>query len=164
MRNNLVSVLAILSLIFWSCDSNRVYDSYKSLPNEWNKDSIVSFKVNKLDTTSTYNLFLNVRNNADYKYANLFLITEMQFPKGKVIIDTLEYKMANPDGSWLGDGFGDVKENKLWYKEGVRFTESGTYQISIRQAMRKNGSVEGIENLDGITDVGFRIEKNIQNK
>jgi hypothetical protein len=29
----------------------------------------------------------------------------------------------------------------------------------IWQAMRKNGSVNGIKKLTGITDVGFRIEK-----
>jgi hypothetical protein len=27
--------------------------------------------------------------------------------------------------------------------------------------MRQNGSVEGVKLLDGITDVGFRIEPNI---
>ena len=71
--------------------------------------------------------------------------------------------MALPNGEWLGTGFGDVKESKLWYKEGVKFTEPGEYQVNIRQAMRKNGNVSGIENLEGITDVGFRIEKTTQN-
>ena len=66
--------------------------------------------------------------------------------------------MAAPDGSWLGTGFGDVKENKLWYKKNVRFTEPGEYEVRIKQAMRKNGEVDGIDNLKGITDVGFRIE------
>ena len=71
--------------------------------------------------------------------------------------------MARPDGEWLGTGFGDVKENKLWYKEHVRFKEPGEYRVNIRHAMRKNGEVNGIQNLDGITDVGFRIEKTTQN-
>lgn len=83
----------------------------------------------------------------------------MQFPNGKVISDTLEYEMTKPNGEWLGTGFGDVKENKLWYKENVKFYESGDYCVRIKQAMRKNGQVEGIEDLQGITDVGFRIEK-----
>ena len=78
---------------------------------------------------------------------------------GKVISDTLEYEMAYPNGDWMGQGFGDVYESKLWYKENVRFPETGTYQFKIRQAMRKNGNVNGISELQGITDVGFRIEK-----
>ena len=66
--------------------------------------------------------------------------------------------MTKPNGEFLGSGYGDIKENKLWYKEKVKFKESGNYQVTIQQAMRKNGEVGGIGELDGITDVGFRIE------
>jgi gliding motility-associated lipoprotein GldH len=70
--------------------------------------------------------------------------------------------MADPNGKLLGTGFTDVKENKLWYKGFVKpfiFNESGEYKIKIQHAMRQNGQVNGIENLEGITDIGFRIEK-----
>jgi gliding motility-associated lipoprotein GldH len=86
----------------------------------------------------------------------------MDYPNGKILKDTLEYKMADPDGKLLGTGFTDVKENKLWYKGFERpfmFNESGEYKIKIQHAMRQNGQVNGIENLVGITDIGFRIEK-----
>jgi hypothetical protein len=65
--------------------------------------------------------------------------------------------MANPDGSLLGDGFTDLKESKLVYKDKVRF--KGKYQVHIKQAVRETGKVPGVNALDGITDVGFRIEK-----
>ncbi len=158
------SFLLILFLVGFvvSCDEDRVFDEYKSLPNQWNKDSIITFTPRNIDTIQSYNLFFNVRNNNDFEYSNLFLISEIQFPQGKVITDTLEYEMAAPTGEWLGTGFGDVKENKLWYKEKVQFPESGKYKVSIKQAMRKNGNEKGIENLKGITEIGFRIEK-IQN-
>ncbi len=145
-----------------SCDSNRVYDEYQTIPNKWNKDSIVTFNLKNIDSVKQYNLFINVRNNSDFEYSNLFLIAQIKFPEGKVITDTLEYEMAAPNGEWLGTGFGDVKESKLWYKQNVRFEESGNYKFSLQQAMRKNGSEVGIENLEGITEVGFRIE-NTQN-
>jgi gliding motility-associated lipoprotein GldH len=152
-------LISLLAFIFISCDSDRVFDDYKSLPSQWNKDSILTFNIKNIDTLQSYNLFINVRNNNDFEYSNLFLISEIQFPQGKVITDTLEYEMAAPNGKWLGTGFGDVKENKLWYKEKVRFPESGKYKVSIKHAMRKNGSEQGIENLKGITEIGFRIEK-----
>ena len=154
-------LIAFFSL-FISCDKKRVYDEYKAVSGGWNKDSSYVFKPEKLDSLKSYNLFINVRNNKDYKYSNLFLITEMQFPQGKVVTDTLEYTMAAPDGTWLGTGFGDVKESKLWYKEKVKFTEPGKYRIKIKQAMRKNDAVNGIKDLEGITHIGFRIEKNLQ--
>ena len=86
----------------------------------------------------------------------------MDFPHGKVVTDTLEYRMAHPDGTWMGQGIGSVKENKLWYKEGIRFAETGNYNITITHAVRNNGAVEGVKNLEGITDVGYSIEKTDQ--
>lgn len=149
-------------LLLASCDSNRVFDVYKSIPNQWHKDSLVSFKVNPPDSINPYNLFVNLRNNDDYKYNNLYLIVEMNFPHGKTIKDTLQYRMAKPNGELLGTGFTDVKENKLWYKEGVVFNESGEYTINIQHAMRENGKVNGVVNLEGITEVGFRIENPLE--
>ena len=66
--------------------------------------------------------------------------------------------MAKTNGELLGSGFSDVKENKLWFKENFIFSETGNYLINIQHAMRENGVVKGVENLEGITDVGFRIE------
>ena len=74
------------------------------------------------------------------------------------MVDTLEYQMANPDGSLLGEGFTDVKESKLVYKERMKF-KKGNYKIHIRHAVRQTGKVVGVAKLDGITEVGFRIEK-----
>lgn len=159
MRNLFVPILLLFVCLFSACDSRQVYDQYESLPGHWNKDSIVNFQIKNLDTAQAYNLFINIRNTNAYSFQNLFLITQMNFPNGKVLVDTLEYEMAKPDGTWLGTGFSDLKENKLWYKQGVQFSEKGTYVISIRHAMRKNGRAEGVNNLKGITEVGFRIEK-----
>ena len=150
-------------LMLMSCDKNREFDQYESIPDQWHRDSVMSFEFTAPDTIRQYNLFINLRNNSDYNYSNLFLIANMNFPNGKVISDTLEYRMAEPSGEWLGTGFGELKESKLWYKENVRFTETGDYRIDIQQAMRKSGEPEGIEELEGITEVGFRIE-NIDNQ
>lgn len=151
-------------LVLASCDANRVYDAYESVPNQWHKDSVISFNIKPPDSINPYNLFINLRNTNDYKYNNLFLIVEMVFPHGKTIKDTLEYKMAEPSGKLLGTGFGDIKENKLWYKEQVIFEESGDYLVNIKHAMRENGKVSGVVNLEGVTDVGFRIEALQQNQ
>jgi len=144
-----------------------VYDEYKTMSNgTWDKDDKVNFSFTPPDTLNNYNLYINLRNNNDYKYSNLYLIVDMNFPHGKTIKDTLTYKMANPDGSFLGTGFTDLKENKLWYKgyeNPFVFKESGEYKINIEHAMRENGVVEGIKKLEGVTDIGFRVERAITN-
>jgi len=154
-------VFALLLLFFMvaSCDTNTVQSENRALSGYWDKDEIIKFDLPKLDSIKKYNVFLNVRNTNDYPYNNLFLIVSMQFPHGKTVTDTLEYRVANPDGTWMGEGIGNVKENKLWYKENVSFNEDGNYTITIAHAMRNNGDVDGVSILEGITDVGFSIEE-----
>ncbi len=156
-------LFVIFCTILASCDSKRIFDEYQSVPDQWHKDSIISFNISPPDATSKHNLFVNLRNNNDYKFSNLFLIVEMNFPNGRVLKDTLEYQMAKLTGEFLGEGFSSIKENKLWYKEGVVFSESGDYIVNLQHAMRVNGEVKGVETLEGITDIGFRIEKTTDN-
>ncbi len=85
MRINLLLGFLFICLAFNACDSNRVYDEYKSVPNQWNKDSIITFNVKPPDSTNAYNLFVNLRNTNDYKYSNLFLIVELNFQTEKLL-------------------------------------------------------------------------------
>ncbi|MEZ4876155.1 MAG: gliding motility lipoprotein GldH [Flavobacterium sp.] len=156
LKNSLV--LLFIFLCFVSCDKNRVFDEYKSVGNSWHKDSVVTFELPELQKDKTYNLFLNVRDNDDYPFNNLFLIVSLEQPNKKIKVDTLEYVMTNPDGTLLGEGFSDIKENKLFYKANEKFDQKGVYKIHIKQAVRQTGKIEGVEQLKGITDVGFRIE------
>ena len=153
-------IVLLLGILLVSCDGQAVISAYKSTDNGlWNKDSVIRFTFQAPDTLQPYNMFINIRNDQTYPYSNLFLIAELGFPNGVVARDTLEYEMAARDGQWLGSGQGSLKENKLWYKENVVFPNSGVYTLELSQAMRKNGQVDGIVELEGITDVGYQIEK-----
>jgi gliding motility-associated lipoprotein GldH len=144
-----------------SCDKNLVYSEFKSTDGGvWARHEAVKFQFNSPDTVNSYNIFFNIRNDDNFPYSNLFLIATMNFPDGKVVKDTLEYEMALPDGSWLGKGAGSIKESALWYKENIVFPFNGVYTLDLAHAMRKNGSVDGIQNLPGITDIGLEIKKN----
>lgn len=157
IKSSLFVFGALLALLC-SCDDNHVFDDYKSFDGAWNKDTIVSFQFEQQDTTSLYNMFINLRSNNDYSYSNIFLIVAMQEPNNKTTIDTLEYEMAYPDGTLMGEGFTDFKESKLWYRENVKFPSQGNYKISIQQAVREADKVIGVQELEGITEVGFRVE------
>ncbi|MXN91392.1 gliding motility lipoprotein GldH [Flavobacterium sp. Sd200] len=154
------SFLALgLLFLFCSCDKARVFDEYKELNGSWDKDSIVSFTFAQKDTVSKYDLFVTMRNNNSFPYSNIYLIVQMEEPASKIVkVDTLEYQMANPDGTLMGKGFSDIKESKLWYKEKVRFPKVGNYTVKIQQAVRQAGQVPGVQELEGVTEVGFRIE------
>ncbi|WP_320816064.1 gliding motility lipoprotein GldH [Flavobacterium sp.] len=159
LRKNKFVFILLVALTFISCDEDRVFDKYENINGSWKKTDTINFSFEQNDTINPFNLFLNVRSNNDYPYNNLYLIVSLKQPDNLVKTDTLEYLMANPDGSLMGEGFSDVKESKLWYQEGFVFKKNGKYNISISQAVRETGEVKGVENLKGIIDLGFRIEK-----
>lgn len=146
-------IAAIVLTILVSCDRNMIFEKYQPIPeNGWHKDSLVHFQIPITDTLQNHNLYLNIRNDVDYKYSNLWLFIEINQPGETGVADTLELTLADPKGKWMGEGFGGVKTQQIKYKSGVYFPVSGEYTINIQHGMRD-------EILTGITDIGFRIEK-----
>jgi gliding motility-associated lipoprotein GldH len=86
----------------------------------------------------------------------------MDYPDGFKMVDTLEYRMADSDGRWLGLGSINTFENKLGYRKDILFPVKGVYTLTISHAMRENGKVNGIESLPGILDIGIQVEKNLE--
>ncbi len=152
--------LTAFTFLLFSCNSNAIFDQYIHIENQqWQSEKGIDFIVNNLDTISANNLFINIRNNKDYEFSSLFLIAKLELPNGYKVIDTLEYEMTDASGNWLGSGFTDLKENKLFYKENVVFSEIGTYKFNIQNATRGINDIQGKNPLKGITDVGLSIEK-----
>ncbi|WP_394974340.1 gliding motility lipoprotein GldH [uncultured Croceitalea sp.] len=160
LKNLLFCCVFVFAL---SCETQTVYSEYYQLDNGvWKVGDTIQFKFSEVDTLEKYNMFINIRNDNDFAYSNLFLITEFGYPNGEVVSDTLEYRMAMPDGTWLGKGIGSIKESKLWYRENIVFPDSGVYKLKVTHAMRQNGNVEGISNLNGLTDIGVEITKSTE--
>ena len=152
--------LIILLIFLSSCSNNTVFSEYKAVDNnQWQKDSVFNFDVDIQDTLYQHAIYLNLRNDKDYEFNNIFLIVDIDYPNNTKITDTLEYKMTDDKGVFLGTGFTDIKENKLELKESIIFPTKGIYKFQVQQAMRKNGQENGVEFLKGITDVGIQIEK-----
>lgn len=151
MKNLVFFGLFVVILV--SCDSKRVFEDYKTIDNEeWNKDSVALFKVNLEDTTQNYNLYINIRNSGKYPNSNIWLFVDIKSPDGELLTDTVEYILADNRGKWVGSGIGDLFDSQFLYKQNVYFPHGGEYTFSIKQGMRET-------NLQGIQDIGLRIEK-----
>ena len=147
--------MLLCSLSFLACDEKRVYDSYRAIPNdEWRRIDPIVLPFVIRDTLTKNSLFVSVRNNNKFKFNKLVLITELLDPNGKKIVDTLVCDMANASGKLLGKGFTEIKEHKILYKKNHVFPLSGNYILSVRQGVTNYQNA-----LDGIIDLGFRIEK-----
>lgn len=148
-------LLGSISLLFIlvSCDENRVFDEYKHMPGSiWLKNDIAEFEFKLEDTLSNNQIYIKIRNTVDYSFSNIYLFTKVNFPDGRILIDTLEYEMTDAHGMWLGDGVSGVKNNLLYFKKDVIFYDKGDYIISIQQGMRT-------DSLVGIQDIGLRIQR-----
>ena len=152
-------ILLVISLSFTNCEQKKGYSAYQSIGEEGLGTSPIIFEIpeNVLDTLRK-NIFLRLRNNNNYQYSNIFLIVSLTAGEEQITNDTLEYLMASPEGKWLGKGFLEVKESKLWWKESVIFPEERPIKINISQAVRNNNVKSGVENLKGIVSVGISIE------
>ena len=145
-------LIAFISLLA-SCDSERVIDEYTAIPNrKWETAFQPTFTLEVKDTTQLYNVFLNLRNEGTYAYNNLWINMKMQSPGGKKATDKLNLTIADPTGKWLGKGLGDLYDCRIPLYPRIKFPEIGNYTFTIEQFMRINP-------LEGISDIGIRIEK-----
>lgn len=135
------------------CDSTRLYDKYHEITDAvWHKDSVIVFNVPVEDTLQTHNLYIQLRNETSYRFSNIWLFIEITRPGGEMLRDTFEVVLAEPSGRWLGKGYGGLKTQQVIYQRDVTFQSSGELKVEIGHGMRE-------DNLQGIHDVGFRVER-----
>ncbi len=158
-KRNFFKVVTLSTIFaFTACTTNDFFNEYKSLSDGWKKSEPAVFSFESLDTISKHNAYINVRTKNNYPYSNLFLIVKMHPPEGSATVDTLQYHMANADGSMLGTGFTDVKEHKLFWRKNIRFIKQGVYKIEVEHAIRKVNEVKGDAVLEGITEIGLQVQ------
>jgi len=148
-----IILLFFFSFFFFSCDSNRIFEENKEIPEgSWDRSNKISFETSIDDTNQIYNVYINIRNASQYAYSNLYIFLTTKFPDGTFAKDTLNCGLQNETGHWAGKGLGDLWESKILFKPMVKFRQKGKYVFEYEQGMR-------LEKLTNITDVGLRIEK-----
>ncbi len=152
MKRFILFFLIIGSLA--SCgDRNRIFESYGDIDHAgWGKDSVLVFNFDIKDTVQANNLYINLRNEGNYPYSNIWLFLSIDSPDGTSLADTIEISLADNAGKWLGRGLGGLFDNQFVYRSNIYFPQRGTYQFNIQHGMRD-------EMLKGIRGVGIRVEK-----
>jgi gliding motility-associated lipoprotein GldH len=119
--------------------------------NLWSKNDTLVFNFDIKNAKSKKNINFVVRNNDNYPFNNLYLFIKLEQGKKLISIDTLNYRLADKTGKWLGSGMGSVKEIYFQYKKDFTFPKDTSYRLSVIQGMRK-------DTLAGIEDFGVNIE------
>jgi gliding motility-associated lipoprotein GldH len=112
------------------------------------------FDVPVKDTNNKYNVYITIRNSSSYDFNNLYLFIDIHSPMKITERDTIDCILADADGKWMGNGLGDIWDNKILFKSNVRFQKPGIYEFVFNQAMRA-------DSLPMIMDAGLSIEKSM---
>jgi gliding motility-associated lipoprotein GldH len=150
----LIFAVAAFALLTGCTDPNRIIDENTSIVNHnWSYGNKVKYNVDIQNPTVGYNLYLNVRVTANYKYSNMFVLVYQSGGAFKKTTATrYEIKLASPTGEWLGKGSGSMYGYQVSFKTNYRFPAKGKYHFEIEQNMRDNP-------LRAVSDVGLRVEK-----
>lgn len=145
--------LILLSVIFSSCIKNdALIDTHQAISrHRWSYLNKVQIPFEISDTAARYNLLINLRHTSEYKYSNIFFLIHIILPDGKKFVERKEFRLALPDGEWLGKGAGDIYSYELPYKADYKFNRKGKYVLILEQNMRDNP-------LREVTDAGLRVE------
>jgi len=153
MKNFVLLLLVGITLL--SCKRGIIFENEREIKEwSWNQDSSLEFTVLIKDTITPNNVVYEVTNNDDYPFANLYLFTNVKFPNGKIITDTLEMVLATPDGKWIGKGWFGEHKTTFPFRMNIRFPYIGNYTFKIKQAMRCPSN-----SLEGISKFGMAIKR-----
>ena len=150
----LVSYISIgLLFMLAGCSEPPYFEEMKTLEeSEWRANEPVAFTFEVSDTEQPYDLLLNLRHTEAYPFSNLYLFMTLKFPNGKESTDTLECRLADERGMWLGRTPGDLVDHRILLNNRAIFPLEGEYEVAITQAMR-------VDPLPEVLDVGFALEK-----
>ncbi len=157
MNKHYLHILLLSVLLFFcACSRNTVFSEYKHIShNSWSADSIVCFNFAIADTLSAYDIILSIRHTEQYPYQNMWLFVSDNSTTYGTAADTIEFYLADDRGRWLGNGYGDLHEMPVLYRQHTTFHTADTICIALQQAMRETS-------LKGISDVGLKIVKSIE--
>ena len=144
----MISLLATIS-----CDSSKVFDKNEDIAKStWSYEDTIRFAVPIMDTTTRYNVFVNVRHTNEYEYRNLWIYAHTHFPSGKTLKTRIDLPLADNEGKWYGKGLGEIINTQILIQPKAMMSDTGTYRFELEQNMRQNP-------LPNIMSMGLRVEK-----
>lgn len=152
LYNICVAVAAAVGFV--SCGGERDYSSWANLPQEgWiftDTVSLLPVDTSLTDNDSLVNGAIKValRHGNSYRYSNLWLELTYHTDNRRTVRDTLNIRLADVYGRWLGSGFGAS------YQQEVTVKPDGVIDVTRPVAMRH---IMRVDTLRGIEQVGIEV-------
>jgi gliding motility-associated lipoprotein GldH len=137
-----------------ACNENRIFEEHTDPSGnlEWKKEQEVAFDVTIDDTTLHYNVYTALRFAQGFAFAELPVEIKRIAPSGEEMVDQFSFHPRNSDGSYNGDGAGDIWDLEVLYQSGIKFNELGTYHYTLRHLSDR-------DLLHMVMEVGLIVDK-----
>ena len=105
LKNIIKSASFLLIINFTSCtNENVVISEYVDIiDSNFSYLDTISFEVAIDDTVSNHNVFLQLRTSTNYKWSNMLVFSDIDFPNGKTRTDTFQVFITDNMGHWMGN-------------------------------------------------------------
>jgi gliding motility-associated lipoprotein GldH len=145
-------LLGYLLFFLTACSPDEIFSGFHSFPaSQWSRNEKTKFEVDVKDSTFRYDIWLEIRNNNNYPFRNLWLFVDITTPEGQQRTDTLNIELADVYGKWHGRGI-SLYSSSFPFEQAIQYPRSGIYTYSVRHGMRT-------ELLEGISDIGLTVAR-----
>lgn len=148
LKNSWIAV--VLIAVLCSCGDTPLYNkSYSFKNNAWEQNVKPVFQVPVPDTTDFYTIQITIRTTTDYAFNNLWFFIHSKTPQGQTGREPVEMKIANPDGSWIGEASGTIVENTVYFRH-RKFPQKGNYTFTFEQGITE-------KTASNVMDISFAV-------
>ncbi|MDR2086214.1 MAG: gliding motility lipoprotein GldH [Dysgonamonadaceae bacterium] len=142
--------LGYLFFLLTACSQNEIFSGFHSFSgSQWPRNEKATFEVEVKDNTHRYDVCIEIRNNNNYPFRNLWLFVDITTPAKQQRTDTVNVELADIYGKWYGRGM-SLYSYSFPFEQAINYPASGIYTYSVRQGMRA-------ERLKGISDIGLTV-------
>jgi len=150
---NKIYISFFILFFFTSCSKNAVYNEHHEFENNtWAKSEIIDFDVNIEDVNSDYDILVAIRHISGYPFANVVVGLTIETPAGETRMMQHSLIIRNTDGSFKGDGLGDIWDIEVPVFEKYQFKEKGIYKFTFENRMH-------LAEMPGLMSIGLILKK-----
>lgn len=156
MKNRSSIVFLVVScflLSFTSCRQGGEYYAFQQIKSgSWDKKNTLSIPLDSLriNPLKKYTASIELTHNNQYPYQNLWLIVSTNFRDTLMVCDTMDIRLTDKNGRWIGNGTGGLHQLSVPYKASLTLDSTRNYTVCIRHFMSD-------EILMGVEKIGLKI-------
>lgn len=149
-------IIGFLALVSLACNENRIFESHTDPSGnlEWAREQTVAFSVDIQDASLTYDVLVALRFAQGFAFTSLPVEIKRTAPDGSEEILRHVFQTRNRNGSYNGEGAGDIWDLENVLQPGIKFPQAGTYQYEIRHTMDR-------DLIHMVMEVGLIVDKQI---